>query len=99
MQSMTWQEIFKHISPEDMEKAEQDIDWILTALEHPTYISGKGDHSNMFELNSSNMYYVEYVRRVLEEKGYNKFRHKDRFISIEKENRHIERKSEEDRVP
>ncbi len=94
MQSMTWQEIFKHISPEDMEKAEQDIDWILTALEHPTYLSGKGDYSNMFELSSDNRYYIEYVKMVLAEKGYNEFHQSGKFISIGK---HISNKNNQER--
>lgn len=67
---MEWEEIFKRISSKEMEDAEEDIEWILTALRDPTYLLVKGDNSNQFLLKHSNVYYVEYVKKVLEERGY-----------------------------
>ena len=79
---MTYQELFKHLTPDDIDSAEKDIEWIRNALEHPTYLLGKNDYSNMFELDSDNVYYIEYVKKVLEEKGY-RIRCTGKFISVE----------------
>lgn len=67
---MTWEELFKHLSSKEIEKAENDVEWILNALEHPTYLMIKADKSNMFELSQGDIYYIEYVRKRLEERGY-----------------------------
>ena len=67
---MTWSEIFRNLTEEEIDDAEQDMDWILTALRDPTYLMVKQDNSNQFLLKHSNMYYVEYIRMVLAERGY-----------------------------
>lgn len=66
----TWEELFKHLSSEEIEKAENDVEWILNALEHPTYLMSKADKSNMFELSQGDIYYIEYVRKRFAERGY-----------------------------
>ena len=66
----TWEELFKHLSPEEIDKAENDVEWILNALEHPTYLMSKADKSNMFELSQGDIYYIEYVRKRFAERGY-----------------------------
>lgn len=67
---MDWEEIFKNLNQKEIDDAEEDIDWILTALRDPTYLMVKKDNSNQFLLKHGNTYYVEYVKKVLEERGY-----------------------------
>lgn len=66
----------------DFEKAEQDIEWIDSAVRNPTYLLVKRDKGNMFELNDDSEGYVRYVIEELERKGY-KVRRAGRFISVE----------------
>ncbi len=68
----------------DMETLYSDIDWIRTAMENPTYLNGKGDHSNMFELSCDEEGYVQFAVEELESKGY-LVRRSGRFISLERE--------------
>ena len=74
------QEDFKMI---DMGKLDSDIDWIRTAMENPTYLNGKGDHSNMFELADDDEGYVQYAIEELEYRGYKVMR-SGHFISLQK---------------
>ena len=53
----------------DYEKAEQDIDWIVSALESSGYNTVKRD-TGMFTLNNNNRAYVDYVVEALERRGY-----------------------------
>lgn len=62
--------------------AEQDIDWIVSALTDPTYLLIKQDKGNMFELNDDSEGYIRYVIEELEQKGY-KVHRVGRYISIE----------------
>lgn len=66
----------------DFEKAEQDIEWIESALTAPSYLLTKRDKGNMFELNDDGEGYVRYVIGELERKGY-KVRRVGYFISVE----------------
>lgn len=70
----------------DMEKFDSDIDWIRTAMENPTYLNGKGDHSNMFGLADDDEGYVRYVIEELEYRGYKVIR-SGHFISLQKTER------------
>lgn len=67
----------------DMEKLDSDISWIERAMEDPTYLDVKRDHSNMFELSCDEEGYVQYVIEEFEEKGYKVIR-TGRFISLQK---------------
>lgn len=78
---MTLNDVIRKLTPEQMELAEKDLDWMLNALTDPSYILVKRDKSNMFELSSDDPDYLDYIRLILEEKG---FRSKivDGFISL-----------------
>ena len=67
----------------DFAKAEQDLEWILTALEHPTYLCGKQDSSNVFELSDTTEGYVRHVITELKDKAYKVYR-TGWFIGVQK---------------
>lgn len=48
------------ISTDDWKKIYQDVDWIVNATQ-TSYKEVKNDQSNMFQLNSSDIYYINAV--------------------------------------
>ena len=67
----------------DFEKAEQDINWIETAINDPTYLLLKQDKSNMFELSDDSEGYIHYVICELKNRGFKVYRI-GKFVGVEK---------------